>query len=132
MAITLDELLGRDRGSAADTFDTDRFPSYGEFTARRSQSDAVNYDSADGYGYDYDLARRAPSAPRSAEAAREYEPQETIPLPSARTGHTRPKETVHTAAGRADFTSSPATTRSALPARSSMKGCPPPAQRRTT
>lgn len=73
MAITLDELLGRDRGSAADTFDTDRFPSYGEFTARRSQSDAVNYDSADGYGYDYDLARRAPSAPRSAEAAREYE-----------------------------------------------------------
>ena len=73
MAITLDELLGRDRGSAADTFDTDRFPSYGEFTARRSQSDSVNYDSADGYGYDYDLARRAPSAPRSAEAAREYE-----------------------------------------------------------
>ena len=35
------------------------------------------------------------------------------------------------AAGRADFTSSPATTRSALPARSSMKDCPPPAQRRT-
>ena len=70
---TLSILLGRDRGSAAATFDTDRFPSYGEFTARRSQSDAVNYDSAGGYGYDYDLARRAPSAPRSAEAAREYE-----------------------------------------------------------
>lgn len=72
MAITLDELLGRNRGDAPADLATDRFPSYGEFTARRTRDDAAAYDNA-AYGYDYDLDRRPVPAPRSAEAARNYE-----------------------------------------------------------
>ena len=72
MAITLDELLGRNRGDAADEYTSDRFPSYGEFSARRTGGSDVRYaDGGEGYAYDFD--RRPQSAPRSTEAARDYE-----------------------------------------------------------
>ena len=62
MAITLDELLGRNRGDAADEYTSDRFPSYGEFSARRTGGSDVRYaDGGEGYAYDFD--RRPQSAP---------------------------------------------------------------------
>ena len=72
MAITLDELLGRSRADVPEDIAADRFPSYGEFTARRSTSDA-SYSDAPAYRYDYDAVRRPAAAPRTAEAARDYE-----------------------------------------------------------
>ena len=76
MAITLDELLGRNKGDVEQEYDVRSFPSYGEFFARRGASDEPSLydDRAYDARPDYDFDRRPQaSAPRSAQAAREYE-----------------------------------------------------------
>ena len=75
MAITLDELLGRGRGESPQDAAVDRFPSYGEFTARRTARDDAASPAPGGYGQGHDRARRVRAAmpPRAAEGAREYE-----------------------------------------------------------
>lgn len=71
MAITLDELLGRNRGAAPENTAVDSFPSYDAYTARRAQDGApANYARS---GYNYDFETRPYTAPRSVESARAYE-----------------------------------------------------------
>lgn len=69
MAITLDELLGRNQTrNSSET--VDRFPSYDDYTAsRRMQDSAVAYDNKPVYNFE----TRPYTAPRSAESARAYE-----------------------------------------------------------
>lgn len=71
MAITLDELLGRNRGGANEPASVDSFPSYDAYTARRTENGSpAGYDRP---AYNYDFRTRPYEAPRSVESARAYE-----------------------------------------------------------
>lgn len=70
MAITLDELLGRNRGAAPENT-VDSFPSYDAYTARRTQDGAPSEYARSAYNYDFET--RPYTAPRSVESARAYE-----------------------------------------------------------
>lgn len=80
MAITLDELLGRNQDRTSAETSVDRFPSYDDYTASRRMQEPA----ADGYeGYSYNFETKPYTAPRSEEAARAYEASRPYVAPSA-------------------------------------------------
>lgn len=80
MAITLDELLGRNTGSA-EAPSVDTFPSYGEYTSRRASDGMPALSERPAYNYDF--SSRPYSEPRSVESARAYEASRTYAAPRA-------------------------------------------------
>lgn len=73
MAITLDELLGRNQNANVAAAPVDRFPSYDDYTASRRAQEPVNDYAAPAARPAYNFESRPYTAPRSVEAVREYE-----------------------------------------------------------
>lgn len=69
MAITLDELLGRNQARNSSETTVDRFPSYDDYTASRRVQEPAGYADRPVYNFE----SRPYTAPRSVESARAYE-----------------------------------------------------------
>lgn len=86
MAITLDELLGRNTQSAQQD-SVERFPSYEDFKARNSVNQYPQANAQQPVRYNFDMAPA--QAPRSVESVRNYEASRPYVAPQSSEYQTR-------------------------------------------
>ena len=86
MAITLDELLGRNTQSAQQE-SVERFPSYEDFIARKNVNQYPQANAQQNVRYNFDMAPA--QAPRSVESVRNYEASRPYVAPQSSEYQTR-------------------------------------------